>query len=115
MKILHLEASPGWGGQEIRILREAEGMRARGHEILLGVMEGGKLIDAACKAGFTVYPLNFNKSHWPFTLFRILTLIWRHKIDLVNNPLFPRCLDWRYRFTSRKAAGYPDPPFIYPD
>ena len=24
LRILHLEASPGWGGQEIRILKEAD-------------------------------------------------------------------------------------------
>lgn len=35
MKIVHTEASQGWGGQEIRILAEAEGMAARGHEVLI--------------------------------------------------------------------------------
>src|SRR3989344_6721596 len=84
MRILHLEASCGWGGQEIRILREAEGMRARGHEIVLGVMEGGGLIPRACKAGFTVHPLNFHKTHWPICFFQILSLIRRYRIDLVN-------------------------------
>jgi glycosyltransferase involved in cell wall biosynthesis len=84
MKILHLEASPGWGGQEIRVLREAEGMRSRGHEVILGVMQGGTLIQEGCKAGFTVYPLNFNKARWPSCLFRLLSLIRRHRIDLVN-------------------------------
>lgn len=84
MNILHLEASPGWGGQEIRILREAEGMRLRGYEVVLGVMEGGRLIEEGCKAGFTVYPLNFNKPHWPACLFQILLLIRRHRIDLLN-------------------------------
>lgn len=84
MNILHLEASPGWGGQEIRILRESEGMRSRGHEVIMGVMEGGALIQQGCKAGFTVYSLNFNKTHWPSCLYRILSLIRRHRIDLVN-------------------------------
>ena len=37
MNILHLEASPGWGGQEIRILRESEGMVQRGHRVVMGV------------------------------------------------------------------------------
>jgi glycosyltransferase involved in cell wall biosynthesis len=35
MKILHTEASTGWGGQEIRILDEAEGLRARRHDVRL--------------------------------------------------------------------------------
>ena len=33
MKIVHTEASCGWGGQEIRILEEARGLIARGHEV----------------------------------------------------------------------------------
>jgi glycosyltransferase involved in cell wall biosynthesis len=35
MDILHTEASCGWGGQEIRILTEAEGMMRRGHRVTL--------------------------------------------------------------------------------
>lgn len=84
MKILHLEASPGWGGQEIRILREAEGMRERGHELFLVVARGGGLIQEARKAGFLVYELSFEKKMWPITLFRLLAIMKRHRIDLVN-------------------------------
>jgi glycosyltransferase involved in cell wall biosynthesis len=35
LRILHTEASTGWGGQEIRILDEAAGMRARGHDVCI--------------------------------------------------------------------------------
>lgn len=35
MKILHTEASCGWGGQEIRILSEAQGLIKRGHDVRL--------------------------------------------------------------------------------
>ena len=31
MRIVHTEASCGWGGQEIRILEESLGMMERGH------------------------------------------------------------------------------------
>ncbi|HSX37729.1 MAG TPA: glycosyltransferase family 4 protein [Chlamydiales bacterium] len=84
MRILHLEASPGWGGQEMRILREAEEMRSRGHEVFLVVMQRGQLIEEACKAGFTAYPLNFHKPYWLLCLIRLLLLIRRHRIDLIN-------------------------------
>ncbi len=84
MNILHLEASPGWGGQEIRILREAEGMRKRGHQVFLGVMQGGDLIPQARAAGFTVYELRFQKKYWLFCLFQLLWIMARHRIDLVN-------------------------------
>jgi len=85
MNILHLEASPGWGGQEIRILREAEGMRSRGHSVILCVMKGGGLVAEACKAGFTVYELDYHKRSWPITLMRLLAVMRRHRIDIVNS------------------------------
>lgn len=84
MRILHLEASNGWGGQEIRILREAEGMRARGHEVVFGVEKGGGLVARARAAGFVVYEMAFRKLAWPVTLLRLLQILRRHKIDLVN-------------------------------
>ena len=84
MNILHLEASPGWGGQEIRILREAEGMRLRGHDVVFAVMRGGGLVREARNAGFTVFEIAFQKRAWPWSLWRLLTIIRRHRIDLVN-------------------------------
>jgi glycosyltransferase involved in cell wall biosynthesis len=35
MRIVHTEASLGWGGQEIRILSESQGLIARGHDVRL--------------------------------------------------------------------------------
>jgi glycosyltransferase involved in cell wall biosynthesis len=84
MNILHLEASPGWGGQEIRILREAEGMRLRGHTVILVVMNGGGLVAEACKAGFTIYEIDYHKSAWPIAFWRLMRIMRRHRVDLVN-------------------------------
>jgi glycosyltransferase involved in cell wall biosynthesis len=84
MKILHLEASTGWGGQEIRILKESIGIRKKGHDVFLAVQPQGSLIQEAQNSGFTVYKINFRKAWWPFSLLRLLYLIKRHKIDLIN-------------------------------
>ena len=35
MRIVHTESSLGWGGQEIRILSEAQGLMRRGHQVTL--------------------------------------------------------------------------------
>lgn len=35
MRLVHTEASCGWGGQEIRILEESKGMMERGHDVTL--------------------------------------------------------------------------------
>ena len=84
MNILHLEASSGWGGQEIRILKEAEGMRLRGHTVVICVMRGGILAKKARDLGFLVYEINFKKPFWVFCLISLLFIILRHRIDLVN-------------------------------
>lgn len=84
MRILHLEASTGWGGQEIRILKEAEGMRKRGHDVVFAIAKGGVLATRGRNAGFIVYELNFHKLHWPITIFSLLRILWKHKIDLLN-------------------------------
>lgn len=84
MRILHTESSTGWGGQEIRILREAEGLRERGHEIILAVAKGGGLVAKARAKGFTVYELNFKKQAAFLTIGKLLLLFAEHKIDIVN-------------------------------
>lgn len=84
MRILHTEASPGWGGQELRILREAEGMRARGHDIFLAVQKGGGLVKPAREAGFVVYELSFDKKALLSTFWALLRLVVKQRIELLN-------------------------------
>lgn len=83
MRILHTESSSGWGGQEMRILREAIGMRARGHEIVLAVQKGGGLVEKARKEGFAVYELSFSKKRALLTLPRLLSIFRKQRIQLV--------------------------------
>ena len=84
MNILHTESSKGWGGQEIRILREAEGMRKRGHDVILAVNIGGGLIPRAREAGFTVYELPFKKVSALKTIYRLIQICKQHQIQLIN-------------------------------
>lgn len=84
MKILHTEASPGWGGQEMRILTEAEGMRGRGHQVILAIQEGGGLVHPAREAGFLVYEIPFKKARIIQVIFQLNRLIRKHGIEIVN-------------------------------
>jgi len=83
-RLLHTESSSGWGGQEIRILKEARGMRKRGHEVIFAVQKGGGLVARAQKEGFFVYELNFRKPAWIKTLWQLCALIRRHRIEVIN-------------------------------
>lgn len=84
MNILHTESSAGWGGQEIRILREAEGMRLRGHQIFFAIAKGGKLIEKARKKGFIVSEIDFKKKKGVSVLFQLAQIIKKHDIQIVN-------------------------------
>jgi glycosyltransferase involved in cell wall biosynthesis len=84
VNILHTESSNGWGGQEIRTLREAEGMREKGHEIIFAVVKNGGLVPQARKRGFVVHELSFKKNRAPSVLLQLNRILKTHKIDLVN-------------------------------
>ncbi len=84
MKIAHLEASPGWGGQEIRTLNESIGMQERGHEVIMIVERNGGLVSKAREKGFKVYEVNFDKKYWFLTFFCIIKILVSHRIEVIN-------------------------------
>jgi glycosyltransferase involved in cell wall biosynthesis len=54
MKIVHTEASRGWGGQEIRILSEARGLIQRGHDVHLLCPPDSRIFEEATNSGVPV-------------------------------------------------------------
>lgn len=83
MIILHTEASTGWGGQEIRILREAIGMRERGHTIVFAVGQGAKLSQKALEQGFSVVEFPLGKSRIALSLGVLIRCIRKHHVDVI--------------------------------
>ncbi|MEO7760537.1 MAG: glycosyltransferase family 4 protein, partial [Casimicrobiaceae bacterium] len=57
LRIVHTESSTGWGGQEIRILAEAEGMQRRGHRVELLCPPDAQIFRAAADRGLEVTAL----------------------------------------------------------
>jgi glycosyltransferase involved in cell wall biosynthesis len=51
MRIVHTESSCGWGGQEIRILTEAQGMIASGHDVLVACPPESKIFLESSRYG----------------------------------------------------------------
>jgi len=84
MRILHTEASTGWGGQEIRILREAQAFVDKGHFVTFAVNEGGELAVRARAQGFEVAEFPLNKKHSFQALWKLARLIKNQRIDVVN-------------------------------
>jgi len=85
MNILHTEASPGWGGQEIRILREAIAMRERGHNLVFAIQADGGLVKPLREKGFKVYEIPFTYKRSIRCLLTLFKIFKKHKIDIINS------------------------------
>ncbi|MFO1197709.1 MAG: glycosyltransferase family 4 protein [Burkholderiaceae bacterium] len=83
MRILHTEASCGWGGQEIRILSESGGMVERGHAVSLACPPHAPIAREAPAHGVRVLPLPIEKKR-PGGLLAMRALLARERFDVVN-------------------------------
>lgn len=84
MRILHAESSHELGGQELRTLQEATGMRERGHEVVLALQPHSALRECAERHGVPVAPIFMAPLRFGVLIRQFLTLIARYRIDLVN-------------------------------
>ncbi|HEY3431449.1 MAG TPA: glycosyltransferase family 4 protein [Rhodocyclaceae bacterium] len=83
--IVHTESSCGWGGQEIRILTEAEGMIRRGHRVTLICPSEAPISEAARRRGISVENLPIARKSWRGIMsVRHWLLHKRNSVDVVN-------------------------------
>lgn len=83
MKIVHSEASCGWGGQEIRILEEARGLAARGHEVHLLCPPEARIFAEAPRFGVAATPLPIARKKLA-GVFAIRRWLLQHRPDVIN-------------------------------
>ena len=83
MRILHTEASLGWGGQEIRILTEAAGMIARGHKVQLACPRQARIFAEAPRFGVPATALPIGRKG-PRGLLAMRRLLAAHPVDAIN-------------------------------
>ena len=76
---MHTEASPGWGGQEIRIMEEMRWFRQRGHDLMLIAPSHSKLVEHAGSEGFKLDHLAFTKNKLASEIWRMFGLIGKFK------------------------------------
>jgi glycosyltransferase involved in cell wall biosynthesis len=83
MRIVHTEASLGWGGQEIRILGEAAGMIARGHRVDLLCPPDARIFTEAASRGVpaTALPIGRKNLRGVLALRRWLKT---QNVDVIN-------------------------------
>lgn len=84
IKILHTEWSGGWGGQEIRILSEMQGMQDRGFWVGLAAAAHTPIYKRAQELGFPVFALGFRGNLDLKTFFGLIKIIKQNKINIIN-------------------------------
>ncbi|MCF6764565.1 glycosyltransferase family 4 protein [Thiotrichales bacterium 19S3-7] len=84
IKVLHTEWGDGWGGQEIRTIKEMQAVTERGVKVYLACTAHAQIGKRAKALGFEVFYFPF-KGNWDYkTLFGIKKLIKDLNIDIVN-------------------------------
>ena len=106
MRILHTEASTGWGGQEIRILTEAAGMIARGHQVELACPPAARIYTEAPRRGVPVHPLPIGRKN-PQGLLAMRRFLRAHAYDVINTHSSTD--SWLVALAS---AGWRAPPLV---
>lgn len=83
LKIVHTESSNGWGGQEMRILVETQGMIDRGHDVEIICCTNSGLHKEAMRRGIPNVPLAIGKKTLP-ALRALRNWLSDHRVDIVN-------------------------------
>ena len=104
MKILHTEASCGWGGQEIRILTEARGMIGRGHQVELLCPAEARIFVEAPAYGVPVRALPIGRKNLK-GLFALRRFLQENRFDVVNTHSSTD--SWLAALACRSLAGAP--------
>lgn len=83
LHIVHTEASLGWGGQEIRILSEAEGMLRRGHRVTLLAPQEARIFREAAQHGVPAIALPIGRKNLR-GLLALRHWLRQHPCDVIN-------------------------------
>jgi glycosyltransferase involved in cell wall biosynthesis len=84
MRILHTESSMGLGGQEYRVLLEAQGMVKRGHFVVVAAPQGSQLAFLAQQQGLQVKTTTSGNRGWMTLIPSYLQMMRQYEIDVVH-------------------------------
>ncbi len=84
LKIIHTEASKGFGGQEKRILLESISLIEKGHEILIVGQPNGQLEEKSISQSIPFRKLRMRFSWDILSFFKFMLIILKFKPDLIH-------------------------------
>jgi glycosyltransferase involved in cell wall biosynthesis len=102
LSILHTEASVGWGGQELRILTEARGLIARGHEVRVACPPEATIFREAPRFGVPVVALPLRRVN-PRSILAMRKLLAASRPQVVNTH--SSVDSWAVALASRLVRG----------
>ena len=83
-RIVHSEASTGWGGQEHRVLAELQGFQRRGSRLWLLATEGSGISQRCRQAGIEPLPLNTSRWLYPVNAIRLARWLRHERVEVLN-------------------------------
>lgn len=83
-RIVHSEASLGWGGQEHRVMAELTGFQRRGCSVFLVADPQSQIMTRAKAAGIPTMPCTFDRKWLPWEVLRLARWLRRERIQIVN-------------------------------
>ncbi|WP_395742612.1 glycosyltransferase family 4 protein [Prosthecobacter sp.] len=83
-RILHSEASLGWGGQEHRVMAELSGFQRRGCAVSLLAHPQSQIMARAQAAGITTHACAYDRRLMAYDVLRLALLLRRERIQVVN-------------------------------
>ena len=102
--VLHTESSDGWGGQEIRILLEAQELIKQGHKVTIVCPPHSGLAQRASKADIPTVFIKFRHIFDVFAIWKIIRLIKKKDIHIVHTH---SSIDSWIASVASKMAGVP--------
>ncbi len=84
IRILHTESSLGWGGQEMRILREFRGLDRKAFFPLLACQPESRIRHQAAEEGFEVDLLRIRGNIDPLAVWGFMRLFRKRSVDIVH-------------------------------
>lgn len=84
LKVLMLESSPNWGGQEDRLLREAVWLERKGHKVILACPDHAAIIGRAGASGIEAHAVPFRANVDLVGLNSLRKLARRERPDLIH-------------------------------
>ncbi|MFQ6110871.1 MAG: glycosyltransferase family 4 protein [Nitrospinota bacterium] len=84
LRVLHTESSPGWGGQEKRILLECLKLRERGHWFAIAGQPEGRLGEEARREGLRFFPVRMRSGFDALALLELMRLLRQERINIIH-------------------------------